>query len=100
MMGRVCHAIVDDVGDDKVFYEEIRKEKLKNNKGKMSIWCIYMSGSIRVHKRLRCPCMPEYGSKPRTLHLCVCICICEECERCLLIVLSVMKIVEVDFIVP
>ena len=26
MMGRVCHAIVDDVGDDKVFYEEIRKD--------------------------------------------------------------------------
>ena len=66
----------------------------------MSTWRIYMLGSIRVHKRSHRPCMPEYGSEPRTLHLCVCICICEEYERCLLIVLSVMKIVEVDFIVP
>ena len=100
MMGRICHAIVDDVGDDKVFYEEIRKGKIKNNKGKMSTRCIYMLGSIRVHKRSRRPCMPEYGSKSRTLHIYACVCICEECERCLLIVLSVMKIVEVDFIVP
>ena len=40
MMGRVCHAIVDDVGDDKVFLEIIRKEKIRNNKGKMSTWHI------------------------------------------------------------
>ena len=33
MMG-VCHAIVDDVGDNKVFWEIIRKEKIRNNKGK------------------------------------------------------------------
>ena len=26
--------IINDVGDDKVFYEEIREEKIKNNKGK------------------------------------------------------------------
>ena len=29
MMGRVSHAIVNDVGDDKVFCEGIRKEKDK-----------------------------------------------------------------------
>ena len=92
--------IVNDVGDDKVFCEEIRKEKIRNNKGKMSIRRIYMSGSTRVHKRSRRPCMPEYSSASRTLHIYACGCICEECERCLLIVLSVMKIVEVDFIVP
>ena len=34
MMGRVSHAIVNDEGDDKVFCEEIRKEKIRNNKGK------------------------------------------------------------------
>ena len=89
--------IVDDVGDDKVFYEEIRKEKIKNNKGKMSTWRIYMSGSIRVHKRSCRPCMPEYGSEPRTLHLCVCICICEACEICLSMEYSIMKTVGIDF---
>ena len=47
MMGRVCHAIVDDVGDDKVFYEEIRKEKIKNNKKK----CIHTAHiHVGVHK--------------------------------------------------
>ena len=97
MMGRVCHAIVDDVVDDKVFYEEIRKEKIKNNKGKMSTQRIYMSGSIRVHKHLRCPCMPEYGSELWTLHLCVCICICEACESCLLMEYSIMKTVGIGF---
>ena len=97
MMGRICHAIVDDVGDDKVFYEEIRKEKIKNNKGKMSTRRIYMSVSIRVHKRSRRPCMPEYSSEPRTLHLCVCICICEACESCLSMEYSIMKTVGIDF---
>ena len=65
MMGRVCHAIVDDVGDDKVFLgsNKKRKEKIRNNKGKMSIQRIYMSGSTRVHKCLRCHYMPEYGSE-------------------------------------
>ena len=43
--------------------------------------------------------MPEYSSKSRTLCIYVCICICEAWERCLLMELSVMKIVEVDFIV-
>ena len=84
----------------KSFWEEIRKEKIRNNKGKMSIWRIYMSGSTRVHK---CSChhyMPEYGSEWWTLHIYACVCICEECERCLLIVLSVMKMIEVDFVVP
>ena len=97
MMGRVCHAIVDDVGDDKVFYEEIKKEKIKNNKGKMSTRRIYMSGSIRVHKRSRHPCMPEYGSKLQTLRLCVCICICEACKSCLSMEYSIMKTVGIDF---
>ena len=47
MMGRVCHAIVDDVRDDKDFYEEIRKEKIKNNKGKN----VHMAHiHVRVHK--------------------------------------------------
>ena len=50
MMGKVSHAIVDDIGDDKVFYEEIGKEKIRNNKGKMSIRHIYMLGSTGVHK--------------------------------------------------
>ena len=81
MMGRVCHAIVNDVGDNKVFLEIIRKEKIRNNKGKMSTRHIYMSGSTRVHKCSRRHYMPEYGSESRTLHLCVCICICEACER-------------------
>ena len=27
MMGKVCHMIVDDMGDDNVFWEIIRKEK-------------------------------------------------------------------------
>ena len=62
MMGRVSHVIVDDVGDDKVFCEEIWKEKIRNNKGKVSIRRIYMSGSTRVDKRSHRPCMPEYGS--------------------------------------
>ena len=81
----------------KSFCEEIRKEKIRNNKGKMSIRRIYMSGYTRVHKCLRCPCMPEYGSEPRTLHLCVCICIFEACERCLSMEYSVMKTVGIDF---
>ena len=34
----------------KSFCEEIMKEKIRNNKGKMSIRRIYMSGSTRVHK--------------------------------------------------
>ena len=84
----------------KSFWEVIRKEKIRNNKGKMSTWRIYMSGSIKVHKCSRHHYMPEYGSKWRILHIYVCVCICEECKRCLLIVLSVMKIIEVNFIVP
>ena len=47
MMGRVCHAIVNDVGDDKVFYEEIRKEKIKNNKGK-NVHMVHIH--VGVHK--------------------------------------------------
>ena len=65
----------------------------------MSTQHIYMSGSTRVHKHLRRPCMPEYGSESWTLCLCVCICICEACERYLSMELSVMKIIGVDFIV-
>ena len=42
---------------------------------------------------------PEYGSKLRTLHVYACICIFEACERCLLMEFSVMKIIEVDFVV-
>ena len=65
----------------------------------MSIRRIYMSGSIRVHKCSRRPCMPEYGSELRTLHLYVCICICEACKRYLSMQLSVMKIIGVDVVV-
>ena len=43
--------------------------------------------------------MPEYSSKPRTLHIYACVCICYACKRCLSMELSVMKIVEVDLIV-
>ena len=65
----------------------------------MSIWHIYMLGSTRVHKHLRHPCMPEYGSESWTLCLYVCICICDACKRYLSMELSVMKIIGVDFIV-
>ena len=65
----------------------------------MSTWRIYMSGSTRVHKCSRRPCMPEYGSESWTLHLYVCTCICEACERYLSMGLSVMKIVGVNFVV-
>ena len=65
----------------------------------MSIWHIYMLGSIRIHKHLRCPCMPEYGSESRTLCIYVCICICEACERCLSKALGVMKVIGIDFVV-
>ena len=65
----------------------------------MSTWCIYMLGSTRVHKHLHRPCMPEYDSKSRTLHIYACICICEACERCLSMVFDVMKIIEVDFVI-
>ena len=58
-----------------------------------------MSGSTRVHKHSRCPCMPEYGSKPQTLHIYACICICKACEKCLSIELDVTKVIEVDLIV-
>ena len=64
----------------------------------MSTWCIYMSGSTRVHKHLCRPCMPEYSSESWTLCLYVCICICEACKRYLSMELSVMKIIGVDFI--
>ena len=47
MMGRVSHAIVDNVGDDKVFCEEIRKEKIRNNKGK-NVHTAHIH--VRVHK--------------------------------------------------
>ena len=30
-MEKVCHVIVDDMGSDNVFWEEIRKEKKKEN---------------------------------------------------------------------
>ena len=58
-----------------------------------------MSGSTRVHKRSRRPCMPEYSSESWTLRLNVCICICEAYKRYLSMELSVMKIIGVDFIV-
>ena len=45
------------------------------------------------------PCMPEYSSESQTLCIYACVCICETCERCLLMELNVMKIIEVDFIV-
>ena len=65
----------------------------------MSTRCIYMSGSTRVHKCSHCPCMPEYSSKSRTLHIYACICICEACERCLSMALGVMKLIGIDFVV-
>ena len=58
MMGKVSHAIVDDVGDDKVFYEEIRKEKIKNNKGKKcphgAYTCWGPQGSINIRVAIVC----------------------------------------------
>ena len=65
----------------------------------MSTQRIYMSRSTRVHKHLRRPCMPEYGSESQTLHIYACVCICEACERCLLMELDVMKVIEVDLII-
>ena len=99
-MGKVCHTIVDDMGDDNVFWEIIRKEKERIiRKKNMSTQCIYMSGSTRVHKCSCRPCMPEYGSESWTSCIYACVCICEAWERCLLIALSVMKVIEVDFVV-
>ena len=100
MMGKVCHMIVNDMGDDNVFLGNNKKgKKIENNKKNMSTWRIYMLGSTRVHKCLHHPCMSEYGSESQTLCIYACVCICEACERCLLMELSVMKIVEVDFVV-
>ena len=39
--------IVDDMGDDKVFWEIIRKEKIRNNKGK-NVHTAHIH--VRVHK--------------------------------------------------
>ena len=58
--------------------------------------CWGPQGSINVHVAL---CMPIYNSELRTLHIYACVCICEACERCFLIELSVMKIIEINFIV-
>ena len=65
----------------------------------MSTWRIYMSGSMRVHKHSCCPWMPEYSSKPWTLRIYACICTCRACEKCLLMELDVMKVIEADLIV-
>ena len=65
----------------------------------MSPWCIYKSGSTRVHKYSRRPYMPECGSKSRTLCVYVSICICEACKRCLSMALDEMKVIGVGFIV-
>ena len=58
MMGKVSHAIVDDVGDDKVFCEEIRKEKIRNNKEKKCPYGAYtcwgLQGSINIRVALVC----------------------------------------------
>ena len=57
MMGKVCHASVDDVGDDKVFWEIIRKEKIRNNKEKCphsAYTCRGPQGSINVHVAIIC----------------------------------------------
>ena len=57
MMRKVCHTIVDDVGDDNVFWEEIRKEKIENNKEECphsAYTCQGPQGSINVHVALVC----------------------------------------------
>ena len=57
MMGKVCHASVDDVGDDKVFWEIIRKEKIRNNKEKCphgAYTCQGPQGSINIRVALVC----------------------------------------------
>ena len=64
----------------------------------MSTRHICMSGSTKVHKRLRRPCMPEYGSESRTLCIYACICIYKACEKCFSIELDVMRVIETDLI--
>ena len=64
-MEKVCHTIVNDVGDDNVFLEgnKKRKKNIENNK-KMcphgAYTCWGPQGSINICVAL---CMPEYGSK-------------------------------------
>ena len=56
-MGKVCHVIGDDVGDDKVFCEEIMKEKIRNNKEICphgAYTCQGPQGSINVRVALVC----------------------------------------------
>ena len=58
MMGKVCHTIVDDMGSDKVFWEEIRKEKKIENNEKIcphgAYTCRGPQGSINICVALVC----------------------------------------------
>ena len=74
-------------------------KNIKNNEKNTSIQRIYRLGSMRVHKCLHCPYMPEYGSTSQKLHVYVSICICESCKRCLLMEFSVTKLIGINFIV-
>ena len=65
----------------------------------MSIWRIYRSVSIRVHKRSCHAYTPEYGSTLQTLRVYVSICICEACERCLLMEFGMTKLIGINFVV-
>ena len=60
----------------------------------MSIWCIYSSGSIRVHKHL----LIRLNAAPNRKHfVCVSICIWMACEGCLSMAFNVIKLIGVDF---
>ena len=64
--------IVDDMGDDKVFWEIIREEKIKNNKEKCphgAYTCRCPQGSINIGVALVC-----LNTAPN-LELFVCMCV-------------------------
>ena len=98
-MGKICHTIVNDVGDDNVFLKEIEKKDIENNEEMCphgAYTCQGPQGSINVHVALVCL---NIGSEPQTLHTYACICICKACDKCLLVKLEVMKVIEIDLIV-
>ena len=72
MMGKVCHVIVNDMGSDKVFWEEIRKEKIENNEKicpHSTYTCQGPQGSINVHVAL--VCLNTALNCKHLMHMCV-----------------------------
>ena len=74
MMGKVCHMIVDDMGDDKVLWEVIREEKIKNNKEKCphgTYTCQGPQGSINIHVAL--VCLNTALNRELFVYICMCM---------------------------